>query len=70
MQVNTGINGSHLVVFAEGAYIDARKDVRMPLCSKLELVIGGFVKRYKTVANTEAPEVITAWMRELKQLGY
>jgi hypothetical protein len=48
-------------------YIDARKDVRHPDKSFIEVVREGFVRYRTTVPNTHAPEVIMMLARRAKE---
>ena len=62
--VRTDIAGSYVVVdLGWGEYIDARKDVRTPEHSHVELVSYGQVRSRVIVRNTHAPEYIGDLMR-------
>lgn len=69
MLVNKNVGGSHLVVFANHGrhYLDARKDVRHPNHSFIEIVKDGFVKHKQVVHNDKAPQEIVKLMKEYLQ---
>lgn len=46
-------------------YIDARIDTRLPDYSCIEVVVRGHVVKHKIVHDSEAPETIIAWAKEL-----
>ena len=64
-RVETGHGGSYCVVWkTPGHYLEARKDVRMPNHSQVELVRQGRVYMHLTIRNEEAPERIVRFMKE------
>lgn len=65
MKVDRHIAGSHVVVHqTPNTYIDARKDVRYPNSSFIEVVRSGRVVHRRTVNNLDAPETIVDIMRK------
>lgn len=65
MRVETTISGAHCVVFhTQEHYIDARKDVRRPWATFVDVVRGGQVYRRECVPNEHAPETIIRLVRE------
>lgn len=61
--VSTSVAGSFCVVeLNDDYYIDARKDVRYPNQTRLEVVKSGQVTKTIFLLNTEAPEMIVYWI--------
>lgn len=67
MNVQRDIGGSHCVItLRPGFYIDARKDVRHPDKSFIEVVRAGRVRYRCTVADYDAPRFLIALARSLR----
>lgn len=67
MHVQRDIGGSHCVITLRvGHYIDARKDVRHPDKSFIEVVRDGRVRYRCTVADHDAPRFLIALARSLR----
>lgn len=64
MKTSKAIAGSYVVVWKNAQhYIDARKDVRYPNMSFIEVVRDGFVRQRLQVPNDRAPETIVELMK-------
>ena len=65
MKVEADIGGSNVVVWINPSlYIDARKDIRYPGVSFIEVVRNGHVVQDKTAIEKDAPETIIELMKE------
>ena len=67
MNVQRDIGGSHCVITLRvGHYIDARKDVRHPGKSFIEVVHDGRVRHRCTVADYDAPRFLIELAKSLR----